>query len=127
MTVRYIASVEQLLGNFVNSMSKVFYIFRRYSSHRYSSVFRKINTEIFGQSLDLQKHTINYSFMFKKYKIVIIKLRYLRSFQASKAEHADLVGDVGPISSATILLQIVTKLCTYRYNTVGHTFHISQP
>lgn len=52
---------------------------------------------------------------------------YLRSFQASKAEHANLIGDVRPVPRASVLLQIVAEFGAHRDNSIGHSLNIHQP
>lgn len=55
------------------------------------------------------------------------KLVHLLGLEASKGEHADLVGDMRPIVLATELLEVVLEESTHGDDAVCHILDLTEP
>ena len=52
---------------------------------------------------------------------------YLSSIQTGKAKHANLLGNVLPVTHRAFLLQIMRQHFSHLDDTISHAFHILQP
>lgn len=52
---------------------------------------------------------------------------YLVRFEASEAEHADLVGDVLPVARRSLPLETFAQFASHRDNTVSHRLDVAKP
>mgnify|MGYP001810630055 CR=1 FL=1 len=84
-------------------MGQVGVVFRWHARHWNATVLGQIDRELFGQPFHL----------------LLIETR--------EAEHADLIGDVLPVVTRALFLQIVYERFSHRDDAIGHGFDLSQP
>lgn len=62
-----------------------------------------------------------------KYSGRFLKILHLFRFEASEAEHSDLVDDVLPVAGGAFLLQAIHQLFPHLNDAVRHAVHLLQP
>lgn len=87
----------------MNAMSQIFYVLRGNAGHRNSSVLGEEDAEVLAQA------------------------RALVCVHAREAEHADLVGDVLPVSLGAETLEILPQSGSDGDDSISHQFYVAKP